>query len=60
MLKRKLGCNQTKGEELDNILNRIFKEIEDVTDVYEMNNQQFYLFQKNKVFRTDYAVGEKM
>ena len=30
----------TKGEQLENILNNTFKEIEDITDVHQMTNQQ--------------------
>ena len=30
----------TKGEQLENILNRTFKEIEDITDIHEMSNEQ--------------------
>lgn len=33
----------TKGEQLENILNRTFKEIEDITDVHQMTNQQLKL-----------------
>lgn len=30
----------TKGEQLETVLNNTFKEIEDITDVHEMNNTQ--------------------
>lgn len=30
----------TKGEQLENVLNSTFKEIEDITDVHEMTNEQ--------------------
>jgi len=40
----------TKGQQLENILNRTFKEIEDITDVHEMTNQQLKrLIQKIEV-----------
>ena len=40
----------TKGEQLENILNRTFKEIEDITDVHQMTNQQLKrLIQKIEV-----------
>ena len=40
----------TKGEQLENILNNTFKEIEDITDVHQMTNQQLKrLIQKIEV-----------
>ena len=40
----------TKGQQLENILNRTFKELEDITDVHEMTNQQLKrLIQKIEV-----------
>lgn len=40
----------TKGEQLENILNRTFKELEDITDVHQMTNQQLKrLIQKIEV-----------
>ena len=30
----------TKGEQLEGLLNNTFKEIEDITDVHQMTNQQ--------------------
>ena len=40
----------TKGEQLENILNKTFKEIEDITDVHQMTNQQLKrLIQKIEV-----------
>lgn len=40
----------TKGEQLENILNHTFKEIEDITDVHQMTNQQLKrLIQKIEV-----------
>ena len=40
----------TKGEQLENILNNTFKEIEDITDVHQMANQQLKrLIQKIEV-----------
>ena len=40
----------TKGEQLENILNNTFKEIEDITDVQQMTNQQLKrLIQKIEV-----------
>ena len=40
----------TKGEQLENILNNTFKEIEDITDVHQMTNQQLkQLIQKIEV-----------
>lgn len=40
----------TKGEQLENILNCTFKEIEDITDVHQMTNQQLKrLIQKIEV-----------
>ncbi len=35
-----VSYNLTKGEQLEGILNRTFKEIEDITDVHEMTNTQ--------------------
>mgnify|MGYP000514666724 CR=1 FL=1 len=41
----------TKGEQLENILNNTFKEIEDITDVHQMTNQQLKrLIQKGVKF----------
>ena len=34
----------TKGEQLENILNKTFNEIEDITDVNQMTNQQLKRF----------------
>ena len=40
----------TKGEQLESILNNTFKEIEDITDVHQMTNQQLKrLIQKIEV-----------
>ena len=40
----------TKGEQLENILNNTFKEIEDITDLHQMTNQQLKrLIQKIEV-----------
>lgn len=40
----------TKGEQLENILNNTFREIEDITDVHQMTNQQLKrLIQKIEV-----------
>ena len=40
----------TKGEQLEDILNNTFKEIEDITDVHQMTNQQLKrLIQKIEV-----------
>ena len=40
----------TKGQQLENILNRTFKELDDITDVHEMTNQQLKrLIQKIEV-----------
>ena len=40
----------TKGEQLENILNNTFKEIEDITAVHQMTNQQLKrLIQKIEV-----------
>ena len=40
----------TKGEQLENILNNTFKEIEDITDVHQVTNQQLKrLIQKIEV-----------
>ena len=42
--------DRTKGEQLENILNNTFKEIEDITDVHQMTNQQLKrLIQKIEV-----------
>ena len=39
-----------EGEQLENILNNTFKEIEDITDVHQMTNQQLKrLIQKIEV-----------
>lgn len=35
-----VSYNLTKGEQLENILNRTFKEIEDITDIHDMTNEQ--------------------
>lgn len=35
-----ISYHLTKGEQLDNILNSTFKQIEDITDVHEMTNMQ--------------------
>ncbi|MEG0794152.1 MAG: recombinase zinc beta ribbon domain-containing protein, partial [Lachnospiraceae bacterium] len=35
-----VSYNLTKGDQLDNILNSTFKNIEDITDVHEMTNAQ--------------------
>ena len=35
-----VSYNLTKGEQLEGILNRTFREIEDITDVHEMSNTQ--------------------
>lgn len=41
---------EDKGEQLENILNNTFKEIEDITDVHQMTNQQLKrLIQKIEV-----------
>lgn len=46
----------TKGEQLENILNRTFKEIEDITDVHQMTNQQLKrLIQKIEVDKDGYV-----
>ena len=45
-----ISYHLTKGQQLENILNRTFKEIEDITDVHEMTNQQLKrLIQKIEV-----------
>ena len=43
----------TKEEQLENILNSTFKQIEDITDVHQMTNQQLKrLIQKIEVDKT--------
>ena len=44
------GRTYGQGEQLENILNNTFKEIEDITDVHQMTNQQLKrLIQKIEV-----------
>ena len=35
-----VSYNLTKGEQLESILNRTFREIEDITDLHQMTNAQ--------------------
>ena len=47
---KRLSSPLTKGEQLENILKHTFKEIEDITDVHQMTNQQLKrLIQKIEV-----------
>ena len=49
-LLKMVSYHLTKGEQLENILNNTFKEIEDITDVHQMTNQQLKrLIQKIEV-----------
>ena len=37
---KRISCNLTRGEQFESILNRIFREVEDIADVHEMTNTQ--------------------